>query len=147
MPGLDLVAEGGDCLRGGADPGDARTDDHGGELCVFGQEAVARVDGVGAALVRHFDELFHHEVGLGSGVAAQCVGLIRQAHVQGVAVRVGVDGHRGDAFVPGGSDDAHGDFTAVGDEDFAQPLGARQGGTCVAWGGGLLWTCGLLRIC
>ncbi len=48
VAGLDLVAQGGDRLGGGADPGDAGVDDLGGELGVLGQEAVAGVDGVGA---------------------------------------------------------------------------------------------------
>ena len=46
VPGLDLVAEGGDRLGGRADPGDAGVDDLGGKLGVLGQEAVAGVDGV-----------------------------------------------------------------------------------------------------
>jgi hypothetical protein len=41
-------------------------------------------------------------------------GFIRQFHMQGVAVGVGVHGHGGDAHIAGGAHHATGDFTAVG---------------------------------
>ena len=123
VAGLDLVAQGGDRGGGGPDPGDAGVDHLGGELGVLGQEAVAGVDGVGAGAVGHLDQLVHHEVGLGGGVAAQRVGLVGELDVQGVAVRIRVDRHGGDAFIACGADDAHGDFAAVGDQHLAQRMG------------------------
>lgn len=46
--------------------------------------------------------------------------------MEGVTVGVGVNGYGGDAFVPGGSDDADRDFAAVGNQD----LGERAGNGC-----------------
>ena len=82
-------------------------------------------------LVGHLDQLVHHEVGLGGGVAAQGVGLVGEPDVQGVAVRIRVDRHGGDAFIAGGADDAHGDFAAVGDQHLAQPDGSLR--RCLRW--------------
>ncbi len=44
--------------------------------------------------------------------------MVGQAHVQGVAVRIGVDRNGLDSFVLAGADNSHRDFTAVGDQDF-----------------------------
>ena len=44
--------------------------------------------------------------------------LVRHAHMQRVAVGVGVDGHGGNAHAPSRLDDPAGNFPAVGDEDF-----------------------------
>jgi len=78
------------------------------------------MDGVGAGLSGHLDQLVHHQVGLGGGVAAERVRLVGQPDVQGVAVRVRVDRHGGDAFIACGADDAYGDLAAVGDQHLAQ---------------------------
>jgi hypothetical protein len=59
------------------------------------------VDRVGAGLAGDVDDLVHHQVGLGGGVAAQRVGLVGEADVEGIPVRVGVDGDGGDARRPG----------------------------------------------
>jgi hypothetical protein len=133
VPGLDLVAEGGDGLGRGTDPGDACLDHAGSELRVLGQEAVAGVDGVRTGLAGGVDDFVHHQVGLGGGAAAQRIGLVSKADVQGVTVCVRVDGNGGDAFITGGADDAHRDFTAVGDQHLCE--------------GRLCGTCGLLQIC
>ena len=90
------------------------------------------MDGVGAGLAGCLDQLVHHQVRLGGGVAAQGVGLVREADVQGVAVGLGIHGDGGDAFIPGCPDDAYGDFTAVRDQDLRE--------VCVHW------ACGLLRL-
>jgi len=55
----------------------------------------------------------------GDGIGADVIGLVRLLHMQGVAVGLRVDGHRGDAQFGAGTHDAHRDFTPVGDEDFA----------------------------
>lgn len=81
------------------------------------------MDAVGARLLCDVDDLVHHQVRLGSRVATQCIRLVGKADVQGIAVRVCVDGYGGNAFVPGCSDDADRDFATVGNQD----LGKRAG--------------------
>ena len=39
-------------------------------------------------------------------------------HVQGMAVCIRIDGHRGYAGLGAGANDADGDFTAIGNKDF-----------------------------
>jgi len=55
-------------------------------------------------------------------------GLVGLAHMQGVAVGVGIDGDGGDAELFRRPDDAAGDLAAIGDEDllehFSFPRGA-----------------------
>ena len=127
VPGRDLVTQLGD--RGGrrADPREAGVDHGGGELGVLGEEAVARVDGVGTRAPCGVEHLVDPQVGVRGGGAAQGVGLVRHAHVQCVPVRVRVHGHRGDALVTGGTDHAHRDLPPVGHEDLGEGAGAGGG--------------------
>ena len=111
-----LVAEGLDRLGRRADPGHPRVDDRAGELGVLGEEAVARVHGVGAGSAGDREDLLDLQVGLRARLAAERVRLVGETGVKGVSVLVGVDGDRGDSGVPGGADDADGDLAAVGDE-------------------------------
>lgn len=85
------------------------------------------MDGVGAGAVGHLDQLVHHEVGLCGGVAAQGIGLVSEFDVQGVAVRVRVHRNGGEAFIARGTDDAHCDFAAVGDQHLAHSAGFYSG--------------------
>ena len=46
--------------------------------------------------------------------------FVGKRHVQRVGVGLGVDGHRRDAHLLAGADDAQRDFAAIGDEDFLE---------------------------
>ena len=63
------------------------------------------------------------EVALGRRLAAERVGLVGHAHVQGVAVEVGVDGHGADAQLAAGPDHPDGDLAAVCNEDLLEHAG------------------------
>lgn len=84
-----------------------------GEIGVLGEEAVAGVDGVGAGGFCCGKQLFDVEIGFGAGGAVQGDGFVGEANERGVGIRVGVDGHAGDACVAGTTDDADGDLAAV----------------------------------
>jgi hypothetical protein len=116
---LDLVAEGVDRLRARADPDEPGVDDGLGEGGVLGEEAVARVDGVGAGLARDVEQLLLDEVALARGGPAEGVGLVGDLDVQGIPVRVGVDRDRGDPAVRARPRDADGDLTTICDQDLA----------------------------
>ena len=118
----DLVAHDLDGLGRRADEGHAPLGDGPGEVGVLGEEAVAGVHAVGAAAPDDVEDLLGVEVALGRGLAAEGVGLVGQADVQGVAVEVGVHGHGGDAQLLAGADDPDGDLAPVGDQD----LGAAR---------------------
>ncbi|GAA3046288.1 hypothetical protein GCM10020229_66970 [Kitasatospora albolonga] len=119
VTGRHLVAQVADGLRRRADP-DQPGVDHGlRELGVLRQEAVAGVDRVRARVGRRLEHLGDVQVAGGRGVAAEGVRLVGRADVQGVPVRLGVDGDAGDTGVRAGPGDSDGDFAAVGDEHLA----------------------------
>src|SRR5205814_9016007 len=92
----DLVAHHLDRLGRGPDPVDDVGGDGSGEVGVLGEEPVARVHGVGAALLDRVEDRVGVEVALAGRLPAEGVGLVGEADVQGVAVEVGVDGNAGD---------------------------------------------------
>ncbi len=123
-----------------SDEGDAGLGAGLGQVGVLGQEAVAGVDGVGAGLAGRRDDLVHVQVGAHRVPdLADLVGLIRLLPVRGVAVLVGVDGHRRHAQLVGGAEGADGDLAAIRDQDLGEhrarvsPVG---GGGLVSWVGG-----------
>ena len=122
----DLVAQRSDRIRRRSDPGESRVDDGLGEVGVLRQEAVAGMHGVGTGSLGDVDDLGDVEVGLGRAGAAEGEGLVGHLDVQGVAVRVGVDGDGGEAGIAAGPGDSDGDFATVGDEDLLHALQSRE---------------------
>ena len=120
--GAGFVAEEFEHFDGGADEGDAGFGAGAGEGGVLGEEAVAGVDGVGAGGLCGFDDGFDVEVG-GDSPALEGDGFVGDAGVEGGGVVFGVDGDGVEAEVCGGSDDADGDFTPVGDEEVGEGHG------------------------
>jgi hypothetical protein len=116
---LHLVAQRGDGGRWRPDPGQAGSDDGAREACVLGQEAVARMHRIGAAARGHRQQLVDVQVGLGRALAVQAIGLVGLARVQRVEVGIGIHRDRLHAVVGAGANDPHGDFAAVGDQDFS----------------------------
>ena len=97
-----------------------------GEGGVLGQEAVAGVDGVGAAApAPRATSGVDVEVGLGRRGPGQAHGLVGLGDVGGVGVGVGEHGHAADAQRVGGADDAAGDLAPVGDEELAGSPASR----------------------
>ena len=90
------------------------------ELGVLGQEAVARMDGLGAGLLAGSDDLVHDQVGLFRGSRADTDGFVGEIDVQRVLVGFGIDGDGLDAHLAGGLDDAAGDFSPVRDQDLVK---------------------------
>ena len=117
---LGLVAHQTDGLGRRADEGQPGIADGLGKVRVFGEKAVAGMDGVHALVQRGGEELFHVQVGLARRGRADQHGFFGVAHVQRVRVRFGVDRHGADAEFLAGADDPDGDFAAVDDEDFGE---------------------------
>ena len=126
--GAGFVAEQGERGGGGADEGDAGLFAGAGEVGVFGEEAVAGVDGVAVVLAGALDDLGDVEVGGGADSVERDleVGVL---DVLGGCVVVGVDGGGGDLEFGGGAEDADGDFAAVGDEQALDGVLVRHGGS------------------
>ena len=124
-PRGDLVAHLANDLGAGPDIADVAAPADLGKQRVLRQETVPRVQRIAAG----GDGQVHDTVGVqvaGDRIRADVVGFIGLLDVQGMAVRVGIDGHGGDAGLGTGADDAHGDLAAVGDQDLANQLIFRE---------------------
>ena len=119
-PGGVLIAHLLDDLGVRADEAQAALLAQGCELGILGEQAVSGVDGLAAGEHRRRNDGAHVEVALCRGRGPDADALIRQHDVQGVAVRLGVDGNGGNAHLLAGADDAHGDLAAVGDQDLGK---------------------------
>ncbi|MNO47283.1 hypothetical protein D3C76_375920 [compost metagenome] len=100
--------------------------DGAGEACVLGQEAIARVDGLGAAGLGCGQQLVDQQVAFGSLGAAEVDADIGFAAVPGITVGGAVHGHGGQAHGLGGAHHPAGDLAAVGDQQGGQS-GAAHG--------------------
>ena len=118
--GGHLVAQGGDGRRRRPDEDQPGLADHFGELRVFGEKAVAGVNGGAAGLPRRVDDLLLAEVGLVRAGGPDRDRLVRRQHVLGARVGLRVDGHGADPQAPAGADDPDGDLAAVGYQDFVE---------------------------
>ena len=63
---------------------------------------------------------WHVQIAVRRPGGADADGLVGQLGVEGGAVGLGKDGHGGDAQLPAGADDPHGDLAPVGDEDLTK---------------------------
>ncbi len=117
VAGGDLVAEAAHGVRRGADDDDALGGAGVGEVRVFGEEAVAGVDGVSAGLFGDADDFLNGEISLdGAHAAADQIRLVRLEPVQGEFVMLRVDGDGLNAKLGRRAHDADGDFRPVGDQ-------------------------------
>ena len=117
----DLVAHPADRLGRRADERDVALLADLGEVGVLGQEAVARMDRVGVGDLGRRDDrrrCSRYEAARRGGPDADV--LVGEAHVERVAVGLGVDGDRLDAELAAGRDDPQGDLAPVGDEDLLE---------------------------
>ena len=88
-----------------------------GEVRVFGQEPIPRVNRLHVADFRGADDPVDHQVALGRTVSPDAVGFVGEFQVAGVAVGLAVDRHRLDSQLVAGADDPKGDLAAIGDQD------------------------------
>ena len=114
--GRDLVAHHLDGLRRRADERHPHLHDPPGEVGVLAEEPVTGVDRLGAAGLDGGQDGGHVQVALLAGLPAECVGLVGEADVQGVTVRLGVHGDGPDPHLPAGPNDPDRDLAPVGDQ-------------------------------
>jgi hypothetical protein len=115
---LDLVAHGRDGAGVGADEHDPLVGAALGEAGVLGQEAEARMHGLGAGLLAGGDDLVGHQVGLVGRARADVHGLVGHLDGQAVGVGVGIDHHRLDAQATAGLDHADRDLARLAISSF-----------------------------
>ncbi len=105
---------------GGPDEHDAGVLAGGGEFGILAEEPVARVDGFGAMAARGIENAVDPQVAFRRGRGPHVAGLIGHANVQRRAIRVRIDCHRGDAHFAQGANDPDGDFSPIGNQNFAE---------------------------
>ena len=88
------------------------------EIGVLREKSVARMHRVAVGDFGRADHRVNIQVAARALGGTDADGFVGEARVQAVAVGFGVDRHGADAQVLAGADDAHGDFAAVGDQDF-----------------------------
>src|SRR5450830_252312 len=118
--GRNLVAHQANGVGLRADEGETGFLDLFGEVGVFREEAVARVDRRGTGHFRGRDDGRDVQVGLGGRRRADAHGFVRQAQVHQLLVGIGVDGDGLDPQFLAGAQDPQCNFTAVGDQDYFQ---------------------------
>ena len=119
-PRLDLAPHRLDGLGWWSDEDDPGLGTAAGEPGVLGEEAVAGMDRLRPALPRDLQDALLVEIAPRRQRRAEMEGLVRGVDVRRAGIGVGVDGHRGDAHLPQGARDAHGDLPPVGDEHLAK---------------------------
>ena len=102
----------------GADEADVAAFANVGEMRVLRKETVAGMDGVHVGDFRRADDAVDAQIAFVGGGFADADGFIGELDVHGVAVRLGINGHRADIQFLAGANDAHGDFSAVGYQNF-----------------------------
>ena len=130
-----LIAQLGNGLGGGANPGQTRVDALLSELRVLRKETVAGVHSVSAGTNSNLNELVHHQVGLCRGGTAESVGFIGKLYVLGVAVGVSIDGDGLQTLIAGCANHADSNFTAVSDQNLADRAGVAAGNCSKFLGG------------
>ena len=115
-----LVAHEPDRLRLRADEDEAAFLDALREVRVLGQKSVAWVNRDGVRDLRGRDDGGHIEVTLLRARWLDADGLVREEHVLQRGVGGRVHGHRLDAELTAGAEDAKSNLAAVGDQDFIE---------------------------
>ena len=118
--GSDLVAHQTDGLRLGADKGEAGAFHAFGKIRIFGEETVTRVNGVGVGDFRRTDDRRDVQVGLGGRGRADADRFVGQPYVHQIPVSLGINRHGANAQLLAGTQDAQGDFAAVGNDNLFQ---------------------------
>ncbi len=98
-----------------------------GEMGVLGQKAVAGMDRIDIADFGRADDAIDLEITFLTGGFTDTDGLIRQLDVEGIDVRLGIDGQRLDPEFLAGADDAQRDLAAIGDEDLVKHGSGERG--------------------
>ena len=78
------------------------------------------MDGVAAGATGHVDDFVDVKIAFASRCRADRMGFIRETHVERFAVDFAKDSDGADSEFAAGAQDAHGDFTAIGNQDFLE---------------------------
>ena len=118
---MDLVAGHLEHVSARAHEGDPGLFARAGQIWVLGEEAIARVDGVGSRFLRHAHDLGDIEVGPDRvPLLSDLVRLIGLQPMLGVAILVGEHGHGLRAELVSSAESTDGDLATVGDKHLSE---------------------------
>ena len=126
--GADLVAHQPDRLGARADEHEPRALDLVGEVRVLGEEPIARVNGLRVGHLRRRDDGRHIQVALRAGRRSDADGLVGEAHVLGLAVRLGVDDDSPNVELAARALDAQRNLATIGDQHLPEQRTRSLGG-------------------
>ncbi len=133
LTGGDLVAQAADRVRRRADPGEPGALHRLGEVGVFGEETVAGMDCIGTGPCCDVEQFGDVQVRVRARGTAQCVGLVAEADVQRVGIRVRIHRHGCQFRIGASPGNPDGDFAAVGDQDLLHGGFLRVHWAAVGW--------------
>ena len=132
---LDLVPHRRDRAHGRPDEGDALLRQRLGKGGALGEEAVARMHGLGPGLLAGGDDLVGDQVAFGRRRRADMHRLVRHGDEGRAGIGIGIDRDGCDPHLPRRGDDPAGDLAAIGNQDFReQGLGPLSKGRHVRSG-------------
>ena len=91
---------------------------HVGKVGVFRQKTVAGMDGVHIGNFRGADDAVDAQIAFAAGCLADANGFISHLHMHGIGIDFRIDRHRADIHFLAGTNDADGDFAAIGHQNF-----------------------------
>ncbi|MCG3120436.1 MAG: hypothetical protein ALAOOOJD_03153 [bacterium] len=89
-----------------------------GESRIFRKKAVPGMNGLRAAALRRRNNFFLHQIRFPRRRRADLVSFIGHAHMHGEPVRLRINRDGANAHLTTGAHHAHGNFPAIGNEDF-----------------------------
>ena len=116
VPGGRFGAGLADGVAGGTDEGQTGSGAGVGKVGIFREEAIAGVDAVAPGGLGHRQQGVLIQIAVRGLGGADAHRLPRQLDMEGVRVRLGVNGHRLDPQLPAGPQDPQGDLPPVGDQ-------------------------------
>ena len=117
---FDLVAHGDDRPGFRPDEDDALLLQRFAKGGALGQEAIAGMNGLSAGRLAGGNDLVGDEIALGGRRRTDMHRLVSHLDMNSIAIRIGIDRHRGDTHFPCRLDHAAGNFPTVGNQDFLE---------------------------
>ena len=118
LAGIDLVAEHDQVLDAGTDEDDPFLFTALGQLRIFGQEPIARMDGIHMVFVSNPDNIVDIQVGIDRFFPFPYqIGLIGTEPMQGQRIFLRINGNRTDPELIAGPENTDGNFAAIGDQN------------------------------
>ncbi len=116
--GSNLIAQSGNGGRRRSDKHQAGSRYFFTELCVFRKKSVSGMDGLTTGFECGVDNFFSHQIGFGGTGVSQQYGFIGLLHMKASGVCVGIYRHGLDARLLACPNDADGDFSTIGNQNF-----------------------------